>query len=54
MRIEANLISKNLVINNLLLFLDSHYQSSNPITSYLFNNVKININENEMNQLILR
>ena len=54
MRIEANLIIKNLAINNLLLFLNSHYQSSYPITSYLFNNVKIYINKNEMNQLILR
>ena len=50
MRVEANLIIKNLVINNLLLFLNSHYQSSSPITSYLFNNVKINIIK--MNKLI--
>ena len=50
MRIEANLIIKNLVINSLLLFLNSHYQSSSPITSYLFNNVKINIIK--MNKLI--
>ena len=50
MRIEANLIIKNLVINNLLSFLNCHYQSLSSITSYLFNNVKINIIE--MNKLI--
>ena len=50
MRIEANLIIKNLVISNLLLFRNSHYQSLSPITSYLFNNAKINIVE--MNKLI--
>ena len=44
-RIEANLI-----IKNLLLFLNSHYQSLSSITSYLFNNVKINIIK--MNKLI--
>ena len=45
MRIEANLI-----IKNLLSFLNSHYQSSSPIKSYLFNNFKINIIK--MNKLI--
>ena len=50
MRIEDNSIIKNLVINNILLFLNFHYQSLNPITSYLFNNVKINIIK--MNELI--
>ena len=44
-RIEANPIIKNLVIKNLLLFLNSHYQSLSPITNYFFNNVKINIIE---------